>query len=386
MDSEAEGGAKCTNNAKALLVVSFLFGLIATVQLIAAVTASSDALLVDGLSMLVDTATYLGNLLTEFCGGGAGSELLASGASLAVLYAVAMYGIVSAAMELGDPIGAEERPLSPWIVFAFGLWGLGFDFLSFWGFHRWGLEKLVAGAEPDEDDPRQALATLPDQPVPSPQPMDTPTSACALDPYMASSQAPVAPDNKPPEVSMNMKSAMMHVGADFLRSAATVIEGALVIFGGQHGRTVDALATMAVSATIVAGGCGAGASWIREAWKMRYARRRRKKGLPVGIIDGFPTADVIGMPSAASVEPPTTVPPRRKRRKKSGREQLAAATPPVQAEGLPADEEAPAEKPSLPAIIERVCEETTAARSAGDSAAEAEAVLQTWAALHSEAA
>uniref|UniRef100_A0A7S4W366 Cation efflux protein transmembrane domain-containing protein n=1 Tax=Alexandrium monilatum TaxID=311494 RepID=A0A7S4W366_9DINO len=272
------GCCECTDNTKALLTVITLFASITIAQLWAAVAANSDTLLVDGLSMLVDTSTYVGNLVAEFRGGGAFAELLASGASLAVLYGVALYGVLSAAMELGDPIDEQEHPLEPGVVLAFGIWGLVFDLLSFWGFHRWGLQSLVsASGSGEEDDPRTGLNKVREED--------------------SGSQSPGG-EAKP---SMNMRSAFMHVGADLLRSSAAVVEGCVVIFAGGNGRSADAIATLVVSATIIAGGCGAGASWLREAWKVRYTRRRQKMGLSVPVLDNLPAA-ILGTPVVGESE------------------------------------------------------------------------------------
>lgn len=217
----------------------------------AALIANSDALLVDAMSMLVDTATYVGNLCAEQYGSGVVSELLASGASLAVLYGVAMWGAVEAGIDLASPEESGNGAVLPGIVLAFGLWGMAFDVLSCWGFYRWGLDSLVSGSGAC-DDSKVGLSEARD---------------------IAADELPSVPGNNGEQKpSMNMRSAILHVGADFLRSLTTVVEGAAVLSGGSDARTADAAATLIVSVTILAGGCGAGASWLRQAWQVRQER------------------------------------------------------------------------------------------------------------------
>jgi len=251
-DAEVQTGC-CSGNSRVLWIVILLFSTITIAQLLAAVASNSDALMVDGLSMLVDTATYVGNLWAEQSGGGPFSELLASGASVAILYGVAFWGVIESAINLGDP-GDREAELSPAIVFTFGLWGVAFDFVAFWGFYRWGLESLVS--HPGfSDDATIGLAT-------------------AQDPLPEEQAGTSVEEQKP---SMNMRSAFIHVGADMLRSMTTVVEGLVVLYAGAEPRRSDAVAALVVSATILAGGCGASASWMQQAWQMRHALREKRK-------------------------------------------------------------------------------------------------------------
>lgn len=240
----------CTGNSKVLLSVIALFGTITVSQLVAAVVSNSVTLLVDGLSMLVDVATYVGNLCAERRGDDEAVGLLASGLSLAVLYGVALWGVLEALIAL---TAAEDQTgtLHSGIVLAFGVWGVAFDCLSFLGFYCFGLQALVSGDVQEG----QGLTK---------EVQESPTARAVA--------APEDSDNvrKP---SMNMRSAFLHVGADFLRSITTVVEGSVVMSGASRGRTADSIATLAVSATILVGGCGAGASWMRQAWTWRRMRR-----------------------------------------------------------------------------------------------------------------
>jgi Co/Zn/Cd efflux system component len=264
----------CTDNSRVLWIVILLFATITIAQLLAAIAANSDALMVDGLSMLVDTATYVGNLCAEQYGGGPFSELLASGASFAILYGVALWGVIESAININDP-GEREATLSPAIVLAFGVWGIAFDFLAFWGFYRWGLGSIVSRAGLP-DDATVGLATA-QEPLPEQeQPAD-------------GTQQP----------SMNMRSAFLHVGADMLRSVTTVVEGLLVLGAGTEPRRSDAVAALVVSVTILAGGCGASASWMQQAWKMRYELREKRRAFRLrrrsGKAEDF-MVEVIGAP------------------------------------------------------------------------------------------
>lgn len=238
-----------SSNSKALSVIILLFGTISTAQFFAAWLASSDALLVDCWSMLVDTATYVMNWCAERRSGDA-LELLASGLSLLVLSAVSVWGIVEGAMDLADP--HDEGDVSPEIILGFGIWGIVFDCVSFWGFYKWGKQGLMsAGRGAKYQDLELTEKTV-----------ITPSGE---------KEAVVTPQPTSGGASINMRSAFLHVGADFLRSSTTVIEGLFILFGGTHGRSTDAVAAIVVSGTILMGACGAVIPWARQVWKW-YAR------------------------------------------------------------------------------------------------------------------
>eukprot|EP00913_Durusdinium_trenchii_P013696 g12859.t1 len=61
-------GPRCTPEVKALTISFLLFGLITVVQVFAAQIAHSRALLMDCISMGVDSLTYLGPLSITFVG------------------------------------------------------------------------------------------------------------------------------------------------------------------------------------------------------------------------------------------------------------------------------------------------------------------------------
>merc|ERR1740121_3365624 len=73
-----------------------------------------------------------------------------------------------------------------------------------------------------------------------------------------------------------MQSALLHVGADLIRSMVTVAEGLLVLYVDIEGRLADSGATALVSLVILAGGCGAGYAWARAA--IRQGREQVRGG------------------------------------------------------------------------------------------------------------
>jgi len=243
-----------SDNSKVLLVIITLFSSITLAQLYAAIAASSSALLVDAVSMLVDTATYMGNLSSELFRDAlltrGRCELLAPGASLMVLMVIALWGISDGLHKIDRPSTGEPN-LEARVVFGFGLAGLASDLLSLYAFKRWGTraneviwittvaENLVAEGE---------LLTQEDE-VPA----------------IRWIEAGLV--QRQPLASINMCSAFLHVGADFLRSLATTVEGIAVIWFGFRGSNADGIATLVVSGTILAGSCCVAASLLRQQLK-----------------------------------------------------------------------------------------------------------------------
>merc|ERR1739841_105635 len=140
--------------------------------------------------------------------------------------------------------------------------GIVFDLLSVWGFYRWGQEALLGSAH--------AFLTLEDEDVEAwldgdlaeafSAHVDSPSRAAA-----SSTATAAAPSLQVAGgVTMNMRSAFLHVGADLLRSATTVVEGTAVLLLQTDGRKTDALASLVVSLTILVGALLAGLPWLRE--------------------------------------------------------------------------------------------------------------------------
>merc|ERR1712157_645966 len=116
----------------------------------------------------------------------------------------------------------------------FGIWGIAFDCISFWAFYKWGKRGLLS-ARTDR--------TYEEFDAPAEPSTPSPTS--------------------PQTSTTNMRSAFMHVGADFLRSVIIVAEGLAVESeaDGQEGRKTDSVAALVVSITILLSACGAMLPW-----------------------------------------------------------------------------------------------------------------------------
>lgn len=213
-------------NTKVLLLTIFLFGAITAAQFLAAFIARSETLLIDSMSMLVDTLTFVVSLCAAACHRDV-AELTAAGLSLMILLGVSVWGIAEAYTELQYPSADDD--LSPNIVLGFGIWGIVFDVVSLIGFYKWGPDGLLASNDTGSE---------------------------------GSSK-------------MNLRSAFMHVGADLLRSVVIVGEGLAVNFEGMHGRETDSIAAMLVSATILLGACGGIVPWLWQCftWRKRCAAK-----------------------------------------------------------------------------------------------------------------
>lgn len=263
--------SKCSGNVKVLAVTIMLFSAITVAQFFAAIAANSSTLLVDSFSMAVDTAAYMGNLAAECCGHRAsgnrskGPELAAAGFSMAVLFGVALWGMVDALESLEAPPGPEEQ-LDPALVMGFGVAGIVFDTLSLCAFHRWGGPATGEAKEGDLDE--HALCEA-ENGAERRENGNMRGSMAALPPPLsrAGSGSPhiIVGVGKSGKVSMNMCSAVLHVGADFLRSITTTVEGAAVLWLGVKGHHADAIATAVVSATILAGSLSTIATGIVRA-------------------------------------------------------------------------------------------------------------------------
>ncbi|CAE7733313.1 unnamed protein product [Symbiodinium pilosum] len=72
---------------------------------------------------------------------------------------------------------------------------------------------------------------------------------------------------------MNMRSALLHVGADLVRSMVTVAEGCLVIFFHADGRSTDAYASLIVSLTVLVGAAAGMVSWTRLSLRILGSQR-----------------------------------------------------------------------------------------------------------------
>jgi len=210
---------RITPNIKALSITASLFALITVVQVFAAQIANSQALLVDSVSMGVDSMTYVGNILVE-CRKRDGvehlrSELIAGFLSLGCLFyftldvGVESWGTAKVCMGLEAPeVGAEEEDVNGWITLGFALGGIVFDLLSVYAFHR--------------SHKKSADVT-----------------------------------------GMNMMSAFLHVGADLLRSTSTLVMSVLILAGGMDSSCLDSYTSLFIAFTILSGASFGAVSWLK---------------------------------------------------------------------------------------------------------------------------
>merc|ERR1712003_63483 len=63
--------------------------------------------------------------------------------------------------------------------------------------------------------------------------------------------------------AVNMFTALLHVGADFLRSTSTVVMSLLILVGGFDSTCLDAYTSMLIGASIVLGGLFGVFNWMK---------------------------------------------------------------------------------------------------------------------------
>jgi len=196
---------RLTPNIKALIVTAFLFTTIAVAQMAAARIANSQALLMDCVSMGVDALTYMGNIWVECRKRDGmpheGSQVIVCLISLSCL----IYFTWEASQESLETIagckgltaiGNPEDDVNGNITLAFSTAGVLFDVLALWAFCR---------------------------------------------------------SRRKEGHTVNMFTALLHVGADFLRSASTVVMSLLILIGTFDSSCLDAYTSMLIGASIVAG-------------------------------------------------------------------------------------------------------------------------------------
>jgi len=102
---------------------------------------------------------------------------------------------------------ADEDDVNGWITLAFAIVGMGFDLICFWFFHRGSRKRGEAR-------------------------------------------------------HVNVFSALLHVLADCLRSASTIVMSLLILFGGYDSTCLDAYTSIFIGATIVVGTARGFYSWL----------------------------------------------------------------------------------------------------------------------------
>lgn len=238
---------KCTSQICVLGLTAFLFAFITIAQFFAALASNSQALLVDCVSMGVDALTYCMNIGVECIKGTKlhrTCELVVGFISLFLLIfftlqvtietiptltnpheqctnhplynetnaTVAPVTDPDSAKQVSDPFeceSAEEDEVNPWIVLAFALFGILFDCISLTAFMR-NHRKTHSGK------------------------------------------------------AMNIWTAIMHVGADFVRSCSTFISSIIMLVFNGDTAVVDAWCTMVISFTILVGAVAGVVAWFRK--------------------------------------------------------------------------------------------------------------------------
>jgi len=213
-------GKRCTPNVRALGVSAFLFTLITVVQYFAAIIAHSHALKMDCISMGVDAFTYMGNIVVE-CKKRDGakhvtSQLVIVACSLSLLCLFT----VLALQESWDTVqvcrGKKEAPegdedeVNGWITLAFAVGGIAFDVMCMVEFHKGNQRSNNGSAR-----------------------------------------------------SVNMFSALLHVGADFLRSTSTMVMSLVILLANVDSGCVDAYTSILIGVTILLGAAVGFFKWVK---------------------------------------------------------------------------------------------------------------------------
>lgn len=214
--SKKPSKACLTPNIKALILSAFLFAFITVVQVFAAIAAHSQALLMDCISMGVDAITYMGNIAVELRkrdgSDHKGTQLIACAISLACLLYFTYdamqesWGTVRVCQGWDKPDG-DEDDVNGYITLAFAAGGLVFDSICLLAFYR--SNKINGEAR-----------------------------------------------------HVNMFTALLHVGADCMRSTSTMVMSLLILLGHVDSTCADAYTSMIIGVTIIGGGLAGIYSWV----------------------------------------------------------------------------------------------------------------------------
>jgi len=197
-----------------------LFAVITAAQIGAALISNSLALLGDCGSMAVDTLSYAANLYAECLESEQQrrNQLIATLLSIFVLLGITGFVIYSAIVILLS-VELDDDDVNPYIVFAFALGGLFFDFIGLYALWRGKKEKSTAASD------------------------------------------------------LNLHSAGMHVISDLMRSATTLIESILIWCCNFEGIQTDAVAALIVSALILLPCAQMIRQWLQEYHRYRSGTR-----------------------------------------------------------------------------------------------------------------
>lgn len=140
-------GCRYSRNVKVLALTTSLFIVITIAQLIGAVRANSDTLMIGAVSMAVDTMTYFLNMLAEHRKDAKHydtSQLFISGVSITVLVYFTTQVVFDALPKLhlealpilGPSDAADDISCDAYIVLSFATWGIVFDLICLIAFAR----------------------------------------------------------------------------------------------------------------------------------------------------------------------------------------------------------------------------------------------------------
>ena len=231
-------------------VCAFLFQLITAVQFFFALSINSMSLMMDCISMEIDTVTYLGNLYAEVKRQShelsdldkAKISLVFSGISIGILTGMTTWGLIDVISTLAG--GSIDDDLHPaWYLIIFGGFGFLFDCICMWCFSIWGdPEEMGLGAKgaPAAADVEGGAPGAPDTMQPK---MSKVRSAAVHGTEVAEKKAS----------AMNMCGSLSHVMADSIRSLTAVCVG-IAASGWKrkvNGARADAIGALICAATIL---------------------------------------------------------------------------------------------------------------------------------------
>jgi Co/Zn/Cd efflux system component len=210
-------GQRCTPNVRALGVSAFLFTLITVIQYFAAIIANSHALKMDCISMGVDAFTYMGNIVVECRKRDGAKHVISQLVIVACSLGLLCFFTIQAMQESWDVVqvcrgkkegDGEEDDVNGWITLAFAIGGVAFDVMCMVEFHK--------------SNQRTGSAR-----------------------------------------SVNMFSALLHVGADFLRSTSTLVMSLLILLAHVDSGCVDAYTSVLIGVTILLGAAVGFFKWVK---------------------------------------------------------------------------------------------------------------------------
>lgn len=237
---------KLSGNVKSLMITFLLFTSITSAQVVGALIAGSQALLMDCVSMGVDSITYLVNIYAE-CNPNMKNpkrdRLLASFVSIVVLIVVTATFIKEAIETIQAGGGGDDDNVDgdrmAIIVFAFAVVGLIFDIVSL-------VSYCCLTDTNKKQDKTEPLLDGADVIVSNGDELVSATTADAR------------------SAKLNMVSALLHVFSDFLRSTTTLVESILLFTWNIDPVLIDAWSSLIVSGLILIGACGTLFAWIIE--------------------------------------------------------------------------------------------------------------------------